>query len=96
MPVEYDLLNLEPYLFQKCPECKVEFKPFMRGLVQRPRRFLGIFWRRKYCAVICGHCKKIIGWESPATKEVFLRKKDWRVVVAHNFKKGERYVGRIL
>jgi len=52
--------------FDVCPKCgAVPFKPFMRGRVQRPKRFLGFLWRRDYMAVFCRGCKALVGWESP-------------------------------
>lgn len=52
--------------FDVCPECfTVILEPFIRGTVQRSKRFLGFLWKRDYCAVICPDCKRVIGWESP-------------------------------
>ena len=65
MPVEFTLLEREPHAIEKCPNCGTLAPEFMRGLVQRNKRFLGFLWRRPYCAVICHSCQKIIGWESP-------------------------------
>jgi len=65
MPIECEQLNRQPCAVKKCPKCGTLFPDFMRGQVQRSKRFLGILWRRPYCAVICHGCKKIIGWESP-------------------------------
>ena len=63
MPIEYALLKDKPLAMGKCPKCEARDPNFMRGLVQRPKRFLWIFWKRPYCAVICHECKEIIGWE---------------------------------
>jgi len=65
MPSEYMLLKEEPFFKELCPNCGARFPEFMRGMVQRPKRFLGVLWRQDYCAVICHECKNIIGWESP-------------------------------
>ena len=75
LPVEaINLTDQEP-LFSSCPVCHGEIKvgkifepgtPFMRGMVQRSRRPWYAPWRtRPYCAVICPHCKEIVGWEEP-------------------------------
>lgn len=66
MPIECTLLEKAPYRFERCPKCNEPFPEFMRGQVQRARRFLWILWKQPYCAVICHKCKRIIGWESPA------------------------------
>jgi len=65
MPIECELLLREPYAIEKCPKCGTLAPEFMRGQVQRSKRFLWVLWRRPYCAVICHGCKEIIGWESP-------------------------------
>jgi predicted nucleic-acid-binding Zn-ribbon protein len=65
MPIEYTLLRDKPLPFDICPKCGKPFKIFMRGQVQKPKRFLWIFWRRPYCAVICHRCKNIVGYEEP-------------------------------
>ncbi len=65
MPLEADLLKNRPYPFERCPKCGQPFPEFLRGMVQRSRRFLGFLWRQPYCAVICQQCKAIIGWEQP-------------------------------
>ena len=63
MPIECELLAYQPSPFPACPYCQVEpFRPFMRGEVQgRWRKLFG----RPYCAVICAHCKEIVGYEKP-------------------------------
>ncbi len=50
---------------QVCPSCGGEpFVHFLRGQVQRSRRWLGIFgFKRPYLAVICSFCKQIVGYE---------------------------------
>lgn len=65
MPIEAELLRHKPEPFRRCPECMCLSRSLMRGQVQRSRRFLGFLWKRPYCAVICGACKEIIGWEEP-------------------------------
>ena len=65
MPIEYELLKNRPYAKEVCPKCGAGCPEFMRGQVQRSKRFLHILWKRPYCAVICHKCKKVIGWESP-------------------------------
>ena len=65
MPTEVELLRSYPYVFEICPKCGERFPEFLRGQVQRSKRFLGFLWRQPYCAVICHGCKRIIGWEQP-------------------------------
>lgn len=67
MPIECRLLLVVPVKFTKCPRCKIEpFEPYLRGSVQRSKRkWFGIGPKRDYCAVICSHCKAIVGYESP-------------------------------
>ena len=65
MPVEAHILEQYPYPYERCPQCDAPFSVFLRGQVQRARRFLGVLWRRPYCAVICRACKEIVGWEEP-------------------------------
>ena len=65
MPIEILKLLQSPPKYYKCPKCDTEFPSFMRGQVQRSKRFLWVLWKRPYCAVICHGCKKIIGWEQP-------------------------------
>ena len=65
MPIEADLLKNYPYALEACPKCGERFPEFMRGMVQRSKRYLWVFWKRPYCAVICHGCKAIIGWEKP-------------------------------
>jgi hypothetical protein len=65
MPTETEILDLYPYPVEACPACQRPFAPFLRGQVQRAKRFLGFLWQRPYCAVICYHCKAIVGWEQP-------------------------------
>ncbi len=69
MPTEPALLSQQSYALEQCPNCSEPFPEFMRGLVQRSKRFLGFLWRRDYCAVICHKCKDIVGWESPEPVE---------------------------
>jgi hypothetical protein len=73
MPVECRLLEREPFAVEKCPKCGTLAPEFMRGQVQRSKRFLWVLWRRPYCAVICHGCKEIIGWESPPNAPKTLR-----------------------
>jgi len=70
MPIEFKLLEKEPYAIEVCPNCGQRAPEFMRGLVQRSKRFLWLLWKRPYCAVICRNCKEIIGWESPPKEAV--------------------------
>lgn len=62
MPNEYEKLKGAPYAKEECPKCGGAFPEFMRGMVQSGWRKL---LRLPYCAVICHHCKEIIGWEKP-------------------------------
>jgi hypothetical protein len=64
-PIEYKLLEGVPIPLQTCPKCGQDFYPFLRGQVQRSKRFLWLGRRRPYCTLICYECKKIVGWESP-------------------------------
>lgn len=65
MPKEYERLRKLPTPFFNCPKCHKEFEPFLRGLVQRAKRWFWIGPRRDYCALICRSCKQIVGWETP-------------------------------
>ena len=65
MPIESKILKSYPYAIEICPKCGTRFPEFMRGQVQRSKKFLWILWKRKYCAVICHNCKNIIGYEKP-------------------------------
>lgn len=66
MPIEYTLLKDQPCPIIVCPACDEPFRPFMRGVVQRSKRWLwGLGPRRDYCALICWECKEIVGYESP-------------------------------
>ena len=65
MAKEFAMLKHAPYVFEICPACGARFPEFLRGEVQRSKRFLGFLWKRPYCAVICHVCKDIIGWEQP-------------------------------
>ena len=65
MPLEVTLLKNYPYAFEVCPKCGERFPEFMRGRVQRSKRYLFVLRKRPYCAVICHACKAIIGWEAP-------------------------------
>jgi ribosomal protein L34E len=63
MPIECDVLEGRPSPIKTCPKCGADFKPFMRGQVQRwPRKWLIGPWR-PYCALICSECKEIVGHE---------------------------------
>jgi hypothetical protein len=46
-----------------CPNCHYPFRSFfMRGTVQSGwRKLFGL----PYCCVICGECKKVVGYEKP-------------------------------
>ena len=62
MPAEYDLLKPYPYAREICRKCGGPFPEFLRGIVQsRSRKLFGF----PYCAIICHHCKEVIGWEEP-------------------------------
>jgi hypothetical protein len=74
MPIEYRLFMNVPLSDIKCPRCGVSSNGFMRGQVQRSKRFLWVLWRRPYCAVICHGCKEIIGWESSPNQALDGRK----------------------
>jgi hypothetical protein len=65
MPTEVAILALYPYPVMICPQCQKPFLSFLRGQIQRSKRFMGFLWRRPYCAVICAECKRIVGWEQP-------------------------------
>ncbi len=71
MSIEFAQLKDEPNHLELCPICGAKFEPFMRGMVQRKRKsFWGLFTReiRPYCALICGECKVIVGYEDPINK----------------------------
>ena len=68
MPIESDMLRNQPLDARKCSVCDVSSDGMMRGQVQRSKRFMGVLWRRDYCAVICSSCLGTIGWESPREK----------------------------
>jgi hypothetical protein len=65
MPIECAQLDGKQVPKYRCPRCGTVSGGFMRGQVQRSKRFLWILWRQPYCAVICHTCKDIIGWEAP-------------------------------
>ena len=69
MPIECGQLRwIKPYPVDNCPQCDMDFTPFMRGTVQRPKRTLFSwppFRNRPYCALICSLCKEVIGYEAP-------------------------------
>ena len=66
MPIESAVLRFKPEPLDACPSCgQRPFRSFMRGQVQRRRRFLWVLWRRPYCAVMCEGCKAIVAWEEP-------------------------------
>ncbi len=66
MPIESLLLKDAPVPFDYCPACGERFVPFLRGMIQRRERsWFGLGSRRAYCALICWHCKEIVGYESP-------------------------------
>ena len=66
MPIEVELLQGCPYAFERCPRCSAPFSQCLRGQVQRSKRFLWVLWPQPYCAVICGMCRHVVGWESPS------------------------------
>ena len=65
MPLETVILDKQPFVFEVCPRCGAASPSFLRGQVQRSKRFLGFLWKQNYCAVICHSCRQIIGWERP-------------------------------
>jgi hypothetical protein len=66
MPLEFTQLLNAPVPLAFCPVCKDKpFDPFMRGMVQRPKRAWWIGPRQPYCALICSKCKEIVAWENP-------------------------------
>ena len=68
MPPEAGMLSDRPPPVDKCPACdRRPFDPFLRGHVQSGWRR---FWGRPYCAVICCHCKEIVGWEHPTMEPI--------------------------
>ena len=69
MPIECTLLKDKPEPFELCPKCKAPFKSWLRGVIQIPKRFFFIFWKRDYCACTCSKCEEIVGWESPDNYE---------------------------
>jgi hypothetical protein len=82
MPLEAIALLMQDPKFATCPKCgAAPFTPFMRGQVQRSR-----WWSRAgivalvtgqpwdYCAVICGDCKELVGWERPIDLDALLDK----------------------
>jgi hypothetical protein len=64
MPWEFGALKHEPEPLENCPMCGAAFRCFLRGMVHSP-------WRKLFCldyvAVICEHCKEIVGYEKPYT-----------------------------
>lgn len=68
MPIEAAMLKDAKERVDHCPQCANRpFRSFLRGQVQRPRRFLGCLWRRPYCCIICNCCKTVVGYEDPLT-----------------------------
>lgn len=65
MNIEVGLLSKMPYALEMCPHCGQRFPEFMRGQVQRGKRWLWVGPKRPYCAIICHGCKEVIGWEKP-------------------------------
>ena len=70
MQIEAMELKDAPRPIDVCPKCDAPFDPFMRGQVQRwpwPwwKLWLPIGKPRPYCALICWHCKEIVGYEKP-------------------------------
>lgn len=77
MPIEYTLLKDQPCKIKTCPNCGKPFEPFLRGQVQRPRRWLGFLGpKRDYCALICAECMEIVGHESPPPDALHLLRTD--------------------
>lgn len=68
MPIECEQLAKLPENLKECPVCFAgwgrPFKSFMRGQVQKNRRWFSIGPKRDYCAIICYYCKQIVGWDS--------------------------------
>ncbi len=67
MPIECSLLDDAPVPVITCPDCgDSPLRAFMRGQVQRlPFLWYAPWRKRPYCAVICWHCKGIVGYETP-------------------------------
>ncbi len=66
MPIEFTILEDATVPLQECSRCGCRpFRPFLRGQVQRARRWFGLGPRRPYCALICSVCKSIVGYEYP-------------------------------
>ncbi len=64
MPIEMMILESRPEIFLMCPECGASpFRSFLRGAVQRRKRWFIVGPRRKYCSIICSECKEIVGHE---------------------------------
>jgi hypothetical protein len=69
MPIECRLLEGQPVPIRRCPFCGAHpFVPFLRGMVQRPKRKWLFGPRRDYCALICSGCKEIVCYERPKLK----------------------------
>jgi len=77
MPSEALILDHAPYPVETCLKCNKPFRPFLRGMVQRSKRFLGIGPLRPYCAIICQECKQIIGYEDPTSYEEKVLNGQW-------------------
>lgn len=66
MPIEYQMLKDRPSPRNRCPFCgAAPFVPFLRGMIQRPRRRFWFGRTRPYCALICSECKEIVSYEDP-------------------------------
>jgi len=76
MLAEYLVLKNAPYAKEECPKCKQVCPEFMRGQVQRSKRWFWIGPKRPYYAIICHNCKEIIGWEAPEDYTTDMKFKD--------------------
>lgn len=67
MPIEFSQLKDKPVPLTHCPNCGDRpFRPFLRGLIQRPmRKWWGFGQRQDYCCLICWNCKAIVDYEAP-------------------------------
>ena len=75
MPIEARYLFDAPHPEVKCPKCGVfPLEPIMRGCVQRRPWTLTWHWpffkSQPYCAIICGNCNEIIGYEAVKQEDI--------------------------
>lgn len=66
MPIEFSMLGKQKQPVIQCKNCgNFTNDPYLRGLIQRSKRWFWIGPKRDYCAIICAFCDSIKGWESP-------------------------------